>query len=1141
MKYAKVRPLVLFSILVLALALPTLAQEATIVGTVTDPSGAFVPGVKIMVINSDTGQARNISSNEAGQYVVSGLIPGKYTVSAESSGFKKFEQKDVALNVGDRLRVDVALQVGAASESVNVEATIIGVQSDSGEVSGVVNGTQVLDLSMNGRNLYELAALIPGASSALPAFNGPSAQGSSAIISFNGQRPDHNLFMVDGGEDYDRGSGGKFELMPSLDAVAEFRTLTSNYSADYGLGSGATLSMVFKSGTKDFHGGAWEFFRNDALDAVNYFTNSVPGPVTAPELRYNVFGFNLGGPVILPHYNHGRNKTFFFYNQEWRRMVQGGSFYTQTPTAAMENGVFPYTVKVPAADTLNPTELALFTSLGLTPGQPFPNNTIPASLISPVAKAFLATGALNPQNSGTATNPTFIGGNNTPTNVGEQIVRIDEQATDKLTIFGHWASEQLAQGEGTPLWSGDTYPSIHSTFNNPTYSAVVHATYAISPSMVNEVAFNYNGNTINNTIGGVYQRTSDFNPPTLFGANVENRLPAITFSGSGINSSFSTGNASPWSNAFNDYQAREDLSWTKGRHNFKVGFSYMYAWKKQELFGFTNGQYTFNGTYTGVGFADFLLGLASSYNETAVQDFGHWADNSYATYFQDNWRVDKHLTLNLGMRWEGLPHTYEQNERLSNFYPSLYNPADAGIVNSTTGIISPSSPGLSNGVGALSNTLLYTNGIAISGRDGTPRDNTNNHWNNWGPRLGFAYDPTGGGKTVIRGGFGIMYERVQGNDVYNMGPNVPFSEAPTLSNVFLANPAQSVLTGQAAVAPILPPSIDGISLTDYKDPTSYQWSVGVQHQIRQGMVLQASYVGNRGRHENYYYDVNSPSPTNPLGPEVVAGTLNINAIRPYPGLGSVVLSDNGANSKYDGLQTQFRIQATKGLSLQVAYTYSKAYDNTTGSAAGGNGGDLQTLSDPYNRNYDYGLSTYNRTNIFIANYVYALPFFRDASSKLMKTMLGGWTLSGIITAESGLPYTVTIAAPTLGMSNYTNRPNLVSAVTYPNSVAEFFSTSSFAYDTSVCATQICTFGSASRNDVTGPSRANLDASIFKDFAGIPWWNSEGATLEFRAESFNTLNHTQFDNISTTYGSSNFGAITSAYDPRVFQLALKLRF
>jgi hypothetical protein len=1138
-KYLKKSRMLALCLLFAAFATAAFAQEGEIVGTVTDQSGAAVPGVQIIITNSASGLVRHIVSNDAGQYDVPSLAVGKYSVAAEAQGFKTFQQKDIVLNVGDRARIDIALQLGTTQESVTVEALATRVQTESGEVSEVVSGTQVVNLAMNGRNLYELSTLIPGASSALPAFNGPSAQGSSAIISFNGQRPDHNVYLVDGGEDYDRGSGGKFEIMPSLDAIGEFRTLTSNYSADYGLSSGGTLSMVFKSGAKDFHGGMWEFFRNNDLDAANFFTNASGG--TTAELRYNVYGFNIGGPVLLPHYNKDRNKTFFFYNQEWRKLVQGGVFNTPTPSSAMQSGVFPYQIDVPSASQLNPAELSRFTALGLTPGQPFPNNTIPSSLISPVAKAFLATGALNPQNSGTALAPTFIGGNNTPTNVGEQIVRIDQRFNDKFWLFGHWVSEQLDQGEGTPLWSGDTYPSINSVFNNPSKSGVLHATYAISPTLVDEVAFNYNGNTINNAIGGIYQRTSEFNPPTLFGANVDNRLPAISFSGTGINSSFSTGNASPWSNAFNDYQIREDLSWSKGRHTFKMGVQYMRSLKAQELFGFTNGQFGFNGEYTGSGFADFLLGYANSYNETAVQDKGHWADNSYATYFQDDWRVSNHLTLNLGLRWEGIPHTYEQNNRMSNFYPDLYNPADAGIVSPTTGILSPGSPGLAAGVGALSTALLYTNGIAITGQDGAPRDITNNHWNNWAPRFGYAWDPAGNGKTVIRGGFGVMYERVQGNDVYNMGPNVPFSEAPTVSNVYLSNPTVSVLTGTAAVAPILPPSIQGISLTDYKNPVSYQWSSGVQQQIWGGAVVQATYVGNIGRHQNDLIDINSPEPTNPQGPQVVAGSLNINAIRPYPGFGSILMSENAANSKYNALQTELRLREVKGLTLQVAYTYSKAYDTTTGSANGGNGGDQDTISDPYNRAYDYGLSTYNRTNIFLVDYMYKLPFFNHSSNPFAKTLLGGWQLSGIVTAESGLPFNVTMAANTLGMSNYNNRPNEVSPVTYPGTVSEFFSTASFAYDTAVCATTICSFGNAPKNAVVGPGRNNFDTSLFKDFSGIKWWNPEGATLEFRAETFNTFNHTQFQSINTTYGSSAFGNITSAYDPRVIQLGLKFLF
>jgi hypothetical protein len=1118
------------------------AQEATIVGTIADPSGAAVPGVQITITNTETGQVRHEVSNDAGQYVVPSLGNGKYSVKVEASGFKTAEQKGIVLNVGDRLRVDIQLQVGETRESVNVEAMATRVQSDSSEVSEVVTGEQVTQLASNGRNMVSLAALIPGASSSVPAFNGPSAQGSNFILSFNGQRPDHNLWLADGGEDYDRGSGGKFEIMPSIDAIVEFTTLTSNYAADYGGNSGATLSVAFKSGTKDFHGGAWEFFRNNDLDAANYFTNASGGKPA--ELRYNVFGFNIGGPVRLPHYNKDRNRTFFFYNQEWRRQIVGGVFSTASPNDAMRSGAFPSSMIIKVPTAVNATELARFTALGLTPGQPFPNNTIPSSLISPLSTAFIATGAFNEPNTTSNGVPTFIGGGNAPTYVGEQIVRVDHQFSDKFWVFGHWVSEQLSQTYGTSLWSGDSFPSVGSVFSNPTWSGVVHATYAISPNLVNEVAFNANGNTIDVEPAGIYKRTTDVNPPELFPGNTDNRLPTIGLS-NGIGATYDA-SSYPWLNGYKNYQIREDLSWTHGRHSWKFGGMYMYATKYQELFGQTQGNFSFNGTYTGIGFADFLLGYAASYNELAVQDSGHWANNTIAAYAKDDWRVNNRLTLNLGLRWEGIPHTYEQNNRMSDFYPQMYTSANAGIVNPSTGLISPSSPGLAPGVGAASTLLLYQNGMGITGvTAGAPNDIVDNHWNNWGPRIGLAYDLTGSGKTVIRGGFGIMYERVQGNDVYNMGPNVPFSASPTVGNVYFSNPAVSLLTGTAAAAPITTSSITGEMQTNYKNPTSYQWSFGVQRELWHGVVATASYVGNVGTHQNEAVDINAPIYSNTAAQrlQVIAGTLNVDSIRPYPGYGQIVLYENAGREKYNGLQAELRMQATKGLSLQVGYTYSKTYDTATGQAVNGNSGDLANLSNPQNRAYDWGLSYNDRPNIFFADYVYQLPFFTHAATPALKTLLGGWTLSGVFVANSGVPYTAFLSGNTLGMGgNVTNRPNQSGSVSTNGTEAEWFNIGAFTDPT------LGTWGSAPKSTIRGPGRWNLDTSLFKDFAGIKWWNPEGATLQIRFETFNTLNHTEWSGLSTTASfnsagqiNNNFGAITSAFDPRTIQIGAKFLF
>jgi Carboxypeptidase regulatory-like domain len=1129
-------------VLMLASAFHASAQQATIVGTVTDPTGAVVPNVAITATLVATGENFNTTSNSSGQYVIPGLTNGSYDIKAEATGFKTFEEKALPVNIGDRARVDIQLAIGATRESVNVEATATQVQSDSGEISDVVTGTQVLNIATNGRNMVALAELMPGVSSNINDFNGVTPNSSSFALSFNGQRIGHNVWLVDGGEDYDRGSGGKFSIMPSQDAISEFRELSSNYNAEYGLGSGGTLSLVFKSGTRDFHGTLWEFFRNDYLDAGNYFTNATGQK--PPELRLNVFGFNFGGPIILPHYNHDRNRTFFFYNSEWRRYVQGGAFSQSVPNASMENGLIPASMgvlTVPTASQLSPAELSRFTALNLTPGGTFPlvngNYVIPASLISPTAKAFLATGAFPAPNSVTSSGiPQFVGGAGVPTYLDEEIGRIDHRFSDKFWIFGHWVSEHSSATSEGAMWSGDGNPPVTTVFSNPSTSGVIHATNEISPTLVNEVAFNYNGNIINIVPGGIFQRTQDFNPPRVYSdPNPLNRLPEINLQGAGINNDYTVSNW-PWTNNAKDYQVRDDLSWSKGRHNYKFGGGWMLFMKAQEIFGQTQGGYTFNGTYTGDGFADFLLGYAHSYSELAFQDSGHWRDNSWSGYAQDTWRVNNRLTLNYGLRWEGLPHTYEQNNRLSNFYPNLYNPANAAVLINGGNNISPTSPGLGSSPNpALAGIPFYLNGVGITGVNGIPQAGVQNHWNNWGPRLGFAYQLTSDGKTVVRGGFGTMYERVQGNDEYNMGANPPFSGSASYTGVYLSNPTVSLLTGTAPTSPIPVSSISGLSFSDYKNPVSYQWSVGIQREVWHGAVLSASYVGNTDRHQNVYVETNDPYLTNTAARLAIVGGANPNLYAPFPGFGSIKLSQNSENSKYNSFQTEFRVQATKGLTLQLAYTYSKAYDYDNG---GQNTDDLQTASNPYNLRYDYGLSGLDRTNVFIADYVYQLPFFTHASNAFEKTLLGGWQISGVIISESGVPLNVTLTGSNssagLG-NNATNRPDLTGSITYPGTIGEFFNTGVFA------SPAPGTFGDAPHNAVRGPGRTNLNTSLFKDFGGIKWWNPEGATLELRFETFNTLNHTQFQNPNTAFPSGNFGVITSAYDPRILQVAAKFIF
>jgi hypothetical protein len=1137
-----------FLLLVMTLvATPAVAQEATIVGTVTDPSGSVVPNVTITVTQTSTGQARSLKTNDAGQYVAPDLNIGTYAVRAEGSGFKKTEKKNVVLNVNDRMRIDFVMQVGSVQESVTVEADAVQVQSDSGDVSSVITGQQVTELATNGRSLYNLYALTPGASSIQGMGMIATPVSGDNNVSINGMRAGNNLQTLDGGENLDRG-GSQAAVMPSLDAIAEFRSLNSNYSAEYGLTGSATITTVVKSGTKQFHASAWEFDRNDAFDARNYFN---PAPNKVAELRLNVYGFNAGGQVPL----WKEHPTFFFYNMEWRSIIQGGLINQTVPllseypdaAGAGTGAVLPTTlpngnsniISDPSLTTV-PASIQFANCLGGTapagvvPGAPFPNNTIPDCMINSNATALLTAGG---KYGGIFPAPTsgaqFIGGNNSPTNLREEIARIDHQFTSKFSVFGHWVSEQVAQTYGTAQWVPDNVPSVFNTFGNPSYSAVIHTTHVISQTLLNETAFNYDGNRINPSI--------DLNGTT----------------GTDYTSAWE-----PWINSANDYQLRDDLSWTKGAHQLKFGFSWALYKKVQDYFALTQGNFDFNGSFTastanskGNDFADFLLGDAQSYEEDAVHSSGHWNNVSYAAYIQDNWRVNRRLTLNLGLRWDGAPHTYEANQQSANFYPNLYNPALAATFDSSGNICStvsnpPCAGGPSPGLGTSPNPILaglqfYENGIGIGGVNGLPKGLTNNYWPAFGPRIGFAYDLTGQAKTVLRGGFGIMYDRVQGNDMYNGATNTPFDASPTLHNVSLSNPGLQLNNGttiSSADLPVLPVGITGIAL-NYKPPTSYQYSIGIQQALGPKSVLGISYVGSQGRHENDYRELNLP-PESDLPALLAAGGAGINQEYGYSGFGAIRMSEDEANSHYNSLQVDLHGNVRNDLQLQFGYTLSRSIDSSSGV---GSGGDLQPVTNPYlGPAYDVGPSVFDRTNIAFVNFVYQIPLLRNNGSRLLRATAGGWELSGIVTMETGAPINLGISGSNVsnlfpgGFSG--DRPNGNGSIAYPKSAAEWFNPAAFSAP--ACATGPDCYGNLTFDALRGPGRDDWNLSLFKNFV----INEErGSRIELRIETFNTWNHTQFQGdannggISVNQGASNFGAVTSAFDPREFQFGLKLFF
>jgi len=1189
----------LFALLLFVVGLPFVAaaQEATVVGTVTDPSGAVVPNVTITITDTDTSIVSHFTTNQAGTYVAPNLPIGTYQVRAEAQNFKT-QQLEVKLNVNDRRRVDFELQVGSAQQTVTVEASQIAVQSDTNDISTVITGKQITQLETNGRSLYSLANLVPGASSGQVDFQIPTPMGGDQTISFNGERIAAPLYMIDGGESEDRGGSGSI-VMPSLDALSEFRVMTSNYSAEYGLASGATISTVVKSGTDQLHASAWWFGRNDDFDARNFFN---PAPQRVTELRFNLWGFNIGGPVEFKRSSNP--KTFFFYNMEWRRLVQGGAiqqavpFPSTYPTAnganlaqalAFNGGSLlnqgftqlqaPYQCQVSNAVIAEfaAAGQALSGCNGSTPNpaaiQPFvyngQQNVINPALINPNAAALIKAGIFPPVTSGDQ----FIGGANAPTNVKEEIVRIDHTFNSHYSIFGHWISEQILQTDVPSRWAYVNLPTSSDTFGNPSYSAVVHLTNTISPTLLNEVAFNYDGNRINIEPLGVFSASAaGFQQNRLF-SGPNNIIPSMYLVGK--TGAVYNNNWWPWLNTANDYQIRDDLSWSHGSHQFRFGGSWANFRKAQPLQDSPQGGFQFNGDFTGYDFADFLLGLSNNYSEAPLKDTRHWNSVSWAAYIEDDWRATRRLTLNLGLRWDGIPHTAEVNGQMSNFYLNLWDAAGAaaafapgsgvGFANangseicSGPGVPTPVCTGANPflGVGpnpALNGLMSYDNGLGIAGQNGISKGLVANHWDTFGPRVGFAYDLTGREKTIVRAGFGIFYERIQGNDMYQAGANNLFGGNTSINNVSLSDPHigidQNNVTISAATLPVTVNSLTELNTNNYNIPTNYQYSAGIQQQLGPSTVLSVAYVGDVGRHESEATEIDMP-PLNLLPTFFSSNGHNTsteNLYRPYPGYNSIKVDQNDANSRYNSLQVSLRSQFHE-LSVQAAYTYSHAYDSSLNATNGGDGGDLDYVTNPYaGWRYDVGPSEYNRQNIAFINFIYDIPFLRKSGSRLLRDTVGGWSVSGVVTVESGLPLELGVSGTTVCgaiSGNCAVRPNLIGPISYPKTPAktsgglgtlQWLSPGSFAIN-DLPGLPVATFGDMQQDGAWGPGRDNWNIALFKTFAA-----SERLHFELRFESYNTFNHPQMNAVDTTVGDPFFGTVTSAYDPRVFQFGAKLMF
>jgi len=1204
--------------------------NSDVTGIVTDQTGAVVAGANVVLTETATGAAHTTVASGTGLYDIAGLNPGAYNLKVTAKGFETYAQTGIVVNVSGTFRVDVKLTVGSQEQTVTVVADALTVQTDSNVVSTLISSEEITSIATENRNFAALASLGLGVSSALPDSNTPmaAAGGSSFTISANGLRQSHNIWLIDGGESDDRGGAGGMALMPAQDSIAEFTMMTSNYPPDYGISSGATFSLSLKSGTQQFHGTAYEFNRNTDYDANDYFNHFNGANNARAVLNYNIYGFNVGGPLYIPKtYNTNKQKTFFFWNEEWRNIKQAAGTNVQNtlpagnyPTGLSSTGyVSPAFgnhdlsmkagpvegIIVPLATTVS--DPAFKTRLATNcptcvQGSPFPGNSatnpsqggkIPAAMMDQNMVKYLAIGVLPPVGNSNDQSVEVVPA---PLKIRDDVVRVDHKFNDKWQLLVHYMHDNQTDNNAHTFlgWDWSSYNSITSSEISPSYSAAVKLSGMITPNLLVEGSLNYDGNIIDIDNNAKSNTPAGWTAGSFFANGRTTEIPNM----SGFGSPYGTGEqmgSAPWHNAAQDIEPKLDLSYTMGKHAMKYGFSYNRYTKNQQLFGSANGsyslggdsggkQYSGNGSLAacqppsagwsatnpapancviGDGIVDALLGLAGSYSQQNAQPIDHYVNFTPSIYAMDNWHVTPRLTLQLGLRWDALPQAYERNNLVSNFNPDHYQPSQA-VSWVAGGSMLSTGPGFETVTVGGVTTPAYLNGMDLAGSGGTPRQLVTNVYNTVQPRIGFSEDLFGNGKTVIRGGVGTFYERLQGNLIYNSATDSPFAFSPNANQVYFDNPHTSLIDGSTVSTPFFDSGEYNMA-ESFPDPAVAMFSLGVQHELAPSIVAVVQYVGNIAWHQEQYANMNNFPLTTPLGVRykngggittdqgvstadgktpvgnllLTAGQGHIANIsdswRTYQGYGGITSMINNTNGSYNGFQTGVRIQNRWGLSGEVDYTWShemdiQSYDNSC------------CTSNPWNLRYDKGAGALDRRHILSANYIYKMPFF-NKSQGLVKTIAGGWQLAGTVTAETGTPVTLSgTGGDTVGLGGgYNNRPNVSGKMSYPKNIKGWFYTTKVSYPAALWnGGQNLGFGNAHKDAMVGPGRLNFTTSLYKAFA-----ITERAHFELRFESFNTFNHAQFNGVNSGYGGSptanNFGWLNSDWGPRTLELGGKFVF
>jgi hypothetical protein len=1029
---------------------------------VSNVTGGDVAGAEVRLVHVGTNETRRTRTGADGEFIISQLPPGTYRLEVESNGYGKYT-REFELQVNQTQRVEVALEVGPLPvEIVNVTDALPSIQKDSAAVGTVIENRQVTGLPLDGRNFYELSLLVPGAVPAAPGSAG-SVRGDFAF-SVNGAREDSNNFLLDGVYNVDP-KLNTFGVRPSVDAIREFEMLTSTYDATFGRNPGAQVNVVLKSGSNQLHGSAFEFFRNGALDARNYFA---PSDQPAPQYQRNQFGFSLGGPIR-------RDRTFFFVDYEGTRAREGITRITNVPSLAERAGDF--------------SQSNLPTPIDPLTGQPFNGGVIPQGRINAIG---LAIANLYPQPNRQVAFQNFVSSPAQRDRNDTFDVRLDHalSPSSNLTFRYSFGDRDLFEP-----FTGTTFslvPGYGATIPRRSQNIMLGETHIFSPAFINDVRFAFNrvalavvqenaGTSVNTRVGLPELSTN----PRDFGLSLINVTGFSPLGHEGNN---------PQSSVTNTYQLLDTATYARGRHLLKFGLDFRFLQQNAFRDVQSRGFLTFSSSVglTGNALADLLLGSPFITGGARLDNAQHLRTNSYNFFANDSFRITPRLTLNAGLRYEYNSPSVDAEDR-ANIYDPL------------------------------------TQSLVAVGTGGVPRSGYEPDRNNFAPRVGLAWTLGREGRTVLRAGYGVYYDQsalAPGEALYFNAPYFDF-------NLFFSLPGLFSLSLNDPFPRSFPFPLPDSALAIQRDlRTAYMqhWSFGLQQDLGGSRVLEVSYVGSKGTKLLAARDINQGQPT----------TLPF-VIRPVARFDDINILESRANSNYNSLQARFQQRLDFGLSLLASYTWSKSIDDASSFFT--SAGDPNFPQNSFDLRHERALSNFDVRHRLSVSYSYDLPFGRGraflSDRGLLSGIFGGWQVNGILTLQTGRPFTVALlpeidnsgtGRSTLGFLG-NDRPNVVAEAALNHRTPEqWFNTSAFAFPPRG------TFGNAGRNILEGPGTENVNVSLVKNAA-----LSERLRLQLRAEFFNLFNHPNFNLPDNFLGSPTFGRILSAQSPRHIQFGLKLLF